>query len=47
MDNIFSKKKVITYFNINLDGNNLYTKLVELDVIYNFVVPSFSIANHL
>jgi hypothetical protein len=43
----YFQKQVITYFHINLDGNKPYTKLVELDVIYNFDVPSFLIANNL
>jgi hypothetical protein len=31
---------------MNSDGNNFCTKLVELDVIYNFVVKTFFTKNH-
>ena len=32
---------------MNLDGNNLYMKIVDLDEIYNFVVQIFFIWSHL
>jgi hypothetical protein len=32
---------------MNLDGDNIYTKIVDLDEIYNFVAQYFFIWNHL
>ena len=32
---------------MNLDGDKLYMKIVDLDEIYNFVVQTFFIWSHL
>ena len=32
---------------MNLDGYKIYTKIVDLDAIYNFVVQNFFIWSHL
>ena len=32
---------------MNLDGDKLYIKIVDLDEIYNFVVQTFFIWSHL
>ena len=32
---------------MNLDGDQLYMKIVDLDEIYNFVVQTFFIWSHL
>ena len=32
---------------MNLDGDKLYIKIVDLDEIYNFIVQTFFIQSHL